>query len=100
MVRPRSAGVEHAGLWAMQQLGFGDLLDRLSCNGPLRTAAMGSIIGRMALPGSERATWRWLCELMGVYFEAMNMMRIYRAADALLPQRHNCQCKFIMLNST
>ncbi len=93
LVRPRSAGVEHAGLWAMRQLGFEELLERLGFNGPLRAAAMGSVIGRMAAPGSERAAWRWLCErsalgeLMGVDFEKMSMMRLCRASDALLSQR-------------
>ena len=49
MVRPRSVGVEHAGLWAMEQLGLGALLQSLGFNGPLRAAAMASIIGRMAV---------------------------------------------------
>ena len=54
---------------------------------------MASIIARMAAPGSERASWRWLCErsalgeLLGVDFERMSMMRLYRASDALLAQR-------------
>ena len=85
MVRPRSAGVEHVGLWAMEQLGIGDLLVDLGFNRRSRAVAMGSIIGRMAVPGSERATWRWLCErsalgeLLDVDFETMDMMRLYRA---------------------
>ena len=93
MVRPRSVGVEQAGLWAMEQLGLGEFLQRLGFNGPLRAAAMASIIGRMAAPGSERATWRWLCErsalgeLLGTDFETMSMMRLYRASDALMSHR-------------
>ena len=39
MVRPRSVGVEHAGLWAMEQLGLGELFQRLGFNGPMRAAA-------------------------------------------------------------
>ena len=93
MVRPRSAGIEHAGLWAMEQLGLGEFLQRLGFNGPLRAAAMASIIDRMASPGSERATWRWLCErsalgeLLGTDFETMSMMRLFRASDALMSHR-------------
>lgn len=93
MVRPRSVGVEHAGLWAMEQLGLGELLQGLGFNGPLRAAAMASIIGRMAAPGSERATWRWLCrrsalgELLDTDFETMSPMRLYRASDALMSHR-------------
>ena len=48
MVRPRSVGVEHARLWAMEQLGLGEFLRWLGFNGQLRAAAMASIIGRMA----------------------------------------------------
>ncbi len=97
MVRPRSAGVEHVGLWAMEQLGIGELLVRLGFNRRSRAVAMGSIIGRMAVPGSERATWRWLCErsalgeLLDVDFETMSRMRLYRASDALLSRRREIE---------
>ena len=97
MVRPRSAGVEHVGLWAMEQLGIGDLLVDLGFNRRSRAVAMGSIIGRMAVPGSERATWRWLCErsalgeLLDVDFETMSRMRLYRASDALLSRRREIE---------
>ena len=50
MVRPRSAGVEHVRLWAMEQFGIGDLLARLGFNRRSRAVAMGSIIGCMAVP--------------------------------------------------
>ena len=33
LIRPRSAGVEHVGLWAMEQLGLEALLERLGFNG-------------------------------------------------------------------
>ena len=93
LIRPRSAGVEHVGLWAMEELGLEGLLERLGFNGPQRALAMASIIARMARPGSERASWRWLCErsslgeLLGVDFERMSTMRLYRASDALMSHR-------------
>ena len=65
------------------------VLQWLGLNGRQRAAAVGSIIGRMAVPSSERATYRWLCqrsalgELLQVDFETMSMMQLYRAADAL-----------------
>ena len=65
------------------------LLDRLGFNGRQRAAAVGSIIARMAAPGSERATYRWLCqrsalgELLEVDFESMSMMQLYRVSDLL-----------------
>ncbi len=91
--RPRSVGVESVGLWAMAQLEFATLLETLGLNAPDRTAILGAIIARMAAPGSERATRRWLVEtsglgeLLDVDFEAMNLMRFYRASDALLRHR-------------
>lgn len=91
--RPRSVGVESVGLWAMAQLEFATLLESLGLNAPERTAILGAIIARMAAPGSERATRRWLVdasglgELLDVDFEAMNPMRFYRASDALLRHR-------------
>lgn len=93
LVRPRSVGVECLGLWAMDQVGFLALLERLGFSGPLRAAAVGSIIGRMAAPGSERATYRWLCrhsalgELLGTDYETMSLMQLYRASDALMAHR-------------
>ncbi len=93
LLRPRTVGVEHVGLWAMEQLGFIPLLERLGLNGRQRAAAVGSIIGRMAAPGSERATHRWLGqrsalgELLDVDYEAMSLMQLYRASDALMAHR-------------
>ena len=55
LLRPRAVGVEAVGLWALQQLGVPVLLARLGLTGPQRAAALGSIIGRLAAPGSERA---------------------------------------------
>ena len=56
MVRPRSCGVEHVGLWAVRKAGLDRLLEHLGVPGLLRSAALGSILGRRARPGSERAT--------------------------------------------
>ena len=93
LIRPRSVGVENAALWAMEQLGLESLLERLGLNATQRALAMATIVARMAQPGSERASWRWLCErsalgeLLGVDFERMSAMRLYRASDALLARR-------------
>ena len=93
LVRPRSVGVEHVGLWAMDQLGLRTLLQERGIGASLRAAATGSIIARMARPGSERAARRWLSErsalgeLLGVDFETMGPMQLYRASDALMAHR-------------
>ena len=55
LIRPRSGGVEHVGLWAMDQLGLRSCLHELGLKPSLCAAAIDSIIARMACPGSERA---------------------------------------------
>ena len=93
LVRPRSVGVEHLGLWALEQVGLPTLLAELGVNGELRAAAAGAVVGRMAQPASERATHRWLQtrsglgELLGVDFETVSAMQLYRASDALVKHR-------------
>jgi Transposase DDE domain len=93
LIRPRSAGVEAAGLAAMDWLGIDPILADLGFNGIQRAAAAGSLIGRMAAPGSELATWRWLGErsalgeLLGVNFDTMPVMQLYRTSDLLMRHR-------------
>ena len=93
LVRPRTVGVEHVGLWAMEQVGLRALLAQLGLNSRQQAAAMGSIIGRLAAPGSERATHRWLRDtsalgdLLEVDFENYSLMQLYRASDALMVHR-------------
>ena len=77
----------------MDQLGLRPLLEELGIGASLRAAAIGSIIARMARPGSERATRRWLGErsalgeLLEVDFETMGPMQLYRASDTLMAHR-------------
>ena len=93
LIRPRSVGVEHVGLWAMEQLGLRTLFEELGMGASMSAAAVGSIIARMAQPGSERAARRWLGErsalgeLPGVEFATFGPMRLYRASDALMAHR-------------
>ena len=61
----------------------------LGLNSRQQAAAVASIIGRLAAPGSERATHRWLRDtsalgdLLDVDFENC-LMQLYRASDALM----------------
>ena len=92
-LRPRTVGVETAALWAMAQVDFVGLLRELGFTGPQRSAALGSIIGRMAAPGSELSTHAWLGErsglgeLLGVDFEALSLSALYRVSDRLLASK-------------
>jgi len=93
LTRPRAVGVEVAGLAAMDWLGIDRILTDLGFNGVQRDAVAGLLIGRMAAPGSEMATWRWLRErsalgeLLDADFEAMPLIRLYRTADLLVRHR-------------
>ncbi len=92
-VRPRSVSVEAVALQAIEQLGLRAILTECGFNGKLKNAALASVIGRLAHPGSELATWRWLNatsalgELMEVDFEAMSLMTLHRASDRLMQYR-------------
>jgi len=95
--RPRTVAVEAVGLWAMAQVDFVGLLQGLGLTGPQRAAVLGVILGRLAAPGSELATQRWLTErsalgeLLDVDFEAMSLMQLYRAADVLMRHREGIE---------
>jgi hypothetical protein len=97
LTRPRSVGVEAAGLAAMDWLGIDPILQGLGFNGVQRAAVAGSLIGRMAAPGSELSTWHWLRnrsalgELLDADFEAMPLMRLYRVSDLLVRHREKIE---------
>lgn len=89
----RSVGVEHVALHALSQLGLVKQLADLGINGVMRAAILGNLIGRIAQPASELATWHWLQnqsalgELIDVDFNAMSHMGLYRASDVLMRHR-------------
>ena len=93
LVRPRSIGVEHAAWSAMRSLGLPDKLGELGFNRHQLAAAVGNIVGRMAMPGSEAATHQWLQqrsglgELIGYDYEGMAPDRLYQASDLLWRHR-------------
>jgi len=97
LVRPRSIGVEHVGKAALDWLDFANILATVGLNGVQQAAAIGSVIGRMAAPGSELFTWHWLRErsglgeLLDVDFEAMPLMRLYRTSDLLVKHRQTIE---------
>ena len=91
--QPRTVGVEQLGLHALRQLGLIDKFAELGINGVMRASIVGNIVGRMAQPGSERATLQWLQdesglgELMDVDFCTLSLTRMYRGSDLLMKHR-------------
>jgi hypothetical protein len=86
LLRPRSAAVEHVALTALRQVGLDEKLTSLGLNGPQRAAAIGTLVARMAAPGSELATCQWLQEqsalgeLIDYDFLRMEFKALYRAS--------------------
>jgi len=93
LVRPRTIGVEHVGLAALEELNMAQILGDAGLNKVQRDTAIGSIIGRMAEPGSELATYGWLTErsglgeLLDVDYAGMPLIRLYRTSDLLVKNR-------------
>ena len=83
----RSVGIEHA---ALAMLGLPEMLDDLGFNLQQRCCALAATAARVAAPGSERSTNRWLHrtsalgELLGIDFGALSDMALYHALDRLL----------------
>jgi len=97
LVRPRSIGVEHVGLAALEELNMPRILADAGLNKVQRDTAIGSIIGRMAEPGSELATYGWLTErsglgeLLDVDYAGMPLIRLYRTSDLLVKNRQTIE---------
>lgn len=93
MSRPRSVGAEHLTLEALRFLGLDAKLKELGFNGPQIAAAMGTIIGRACVPGSELATHGWLQErtglgeLIGFNYDDLSLDSIYKVSDQLLKNK-------------
>ena len=93
LIRPRSVGVEHIGLASLNWLELPGVLKALGFNSIESAVAIGSIIARMAEPGSEMATWHWLRERSGLGelidfdYESISPMRLYRTSDLLVKHR-------------
>lgn len=97
LIRPRAIGVEHVGLAALQELQMPQILVDCGLNKVQQDAALGSIIGRMAEPGSELATYGWLTErsglgeLLDVDYAGMPLIRLYRTSDLLVKNRQTIE---------
>jgi len=58
--RPRSIGVEHVSLSIFKQLKLDQKLESLGFSRLEQNAVIGTIIARMAAPGSDRRSHEWL----------------------------------------
>ena len=96
-IRPRTVGVEHAALSMIRELELTKKLAEFGFTKPQIAAALGNIIGRIAAPASEHATYSWLQnktalgELIDYDYEGMDLQLLYRSADNLLKNRESLE---------
>ena len=89
VLRPRSVGIEHVALSALRQVELDQKLNALGFTGPQISAALGTLVARMVVPGSELATHEWLQQHSGLGeliehdFGTTTLTRLYRVADQL-----------------
>ena len=87
----------------MAQLEFEPLLESLGINAITRAIILAQVVARMAAPGSELATWRWLNDTsalrelpnLSFTFTDLSLMRLYpqgarRIRKPLKRQRLRC----------
>ena len=74
-------------------VGVGGVAGRVGSEWTVAGGGGGGDWGRLARPGSERATWGWLRrrsglgELLDFDFQTLSLMQMYRASDALMRHR-------------
>jgi len=93
VIRPRSVGKEYVAVEALRSLKLDDKLRDLGFNTPHLAAAIGTIIGRMCLPGSELATHNWLQnvtglgELIDFDYGKTSLYSLYQVSDQLFKHK-------------
>jgi hypothetical protein len=113
LMRARSVGVEHVAWYAAEQLGLRQCLIDCGFNRHQLASALGTIIARMAAPGSERFTHTWLQnhsglgELIGYDFTGLDRNRLYQVSDQLLKHKdtleqhlYGCERRLFALGET
>src|SRR5208283_1492328 len=95
----RYVGAEHVGVETAKKLGIGKLLRELGFNQRQTNIALGSILCRLIMPGSERATHNYLKnqsgldELLGCDFQQMSLNSLYKIADKLLKNKDQIEAR-------
>jgi len=97
IIRPRSVGKEHVAVEALRSLKLDDKLRDLGFNTPNLAAAIGTIIGRMCLPGSELATHNWLQNITGLGelidfdYGKTSLYSLYQVSDKLIKHKETIE---------
>jgi len=95
----RQVGPEHACVETIKQLGLDKLLKQQGLNQKQINTAIGSIIGRLVAPGSERSTHKYLQtqsaldELLGCDFQQLKLDNLYVIADKILHHKKTIEAE-------
>ena len=88
--KSRNIGSEYLGLEIAKELNIDKLLCELRFNRKQINTALGSIIGKLVMPGSERSTHKYLQtrsgldELLGCDFQQLSLNQLYQISDKLV----------------
>jgi hypothetical protein len=86
----RNIGPEYLGLEVAKELNIDKLLCELRFNNKQINTALGSIIGKLVMPGSERSIHKYLQsrsgldELLGCDFQQLSLNQLYQISDKLV----------------
>lgn len=89
----RNIGPEYLGLEVAKELNIGKLLCELRFNNKQINTALGSIIGKLVMPGSERSMHKYLQtrsgldELLGCDFQELSLNQLYQISDKLVKNK-------------
>jgi hypothetical protein len=89
----RKIGAEHVAHYAAKQLQLPSILQNIGLNNTQINLALGSIIGRVVQPGSERSTHRYLRdhsaldEMLATDFSTLSLKNMYKISDVLLKNK-------------
>jgi len=86
---PRQIGVEYIVYETLKELQLDEKFKALGFSNIQINSAIGTLVAKIAKPGSDIQTYRWLCnrsginELLSCDFNQMSSSNIYRVADKL-----------------
>jgi hypothetical protein len=89
----RTVGAEHVVYETIKELGLDEKFRDLGFNQPAVDTAIGLIVARLIVPGSERSTHFWLQnvtaldDLLCADFVNLSPDRVYKTGDMLLRRR-------------
>jgi len=93
----RTVGAEYVGWQYFRRLKIDEILRRVGLSGGQIEVAALLIVGRLAAPGSERATLGWaqynsaVAELIGTHIREISESTLYRNTDKLYEQKEQIE---------